>query len=171
MVGALVLSMETPLTWRLWPWILPSVLLGYVWITALLVLGMAQNPRYIRGVPAVTWRPWVAKRWRFSTTIGHGYAMSPRASQRTYYHEHLHVLQYEDLCLLGAALSASLLPWLGWQGSLILWATSGAPWLLPGSFLGSILRFKRRGISWMEAAYRLTEHERSAYAQTEADFR
>jgi hypothetical protein len=120
---------------------------------------MAQDPRYIRGVPTVTWRPWVAKRWRFSTTVGHGFAFHPKAGGLTEYHEFVHIDTYEDLCILGAVLGG-LLCIVSWKAGLILWCSSGAPWLLP-NFITGWIRFGD--------AYYGSSHERFAYAATKVE--
>lgn len=149
------------MTYWLIPFFLPSIVLGHVWGLLLLATGFARDPRWDRGIFQVTWRDWAADRWRYSTTIGHSMALQPDADNETIYHETVHVLQYEDLCLLGAVIAGILvaLPNYGisWIEGLVLWGTSGAPWLLPNYFTGWV-RFGD--------AYRGSEHERSAYAQT-----
>jgi hypothetical protein len=82
--------------------------------------------------------------------------------QRIWKHERVHIRQYEDLCLLGALISIVLVVppsyGLSWIEGLILWGSSGALWLLP-NFLTGWIRFGD--------AYRGSEHEKSAYAQTD----
>jgi hypothetical protein len=136
---------------------LPSLALGHLLGALALTTRLTRDPFYRDGVLTMDWGPWMAARWRYSTTIGHCVFMHPQHPERVWQHELVHVRQYTDLCALGLVLSGCLLPWLGWQGALILWATSGAPWLLPNFFTGWV----RFGDPYMGA-----EHERSAYAQT-----
>jgi hypothetical protein len=80
-----------------------------------------------------------------------------RRGEWTEYHEFIHIRQYEDLNLLGAVLGG-LLCIVSWPTGLIIWATSGALWLVPNFISGWI----RTGDPYMGS-----EHELSAYAQTE----
>jgi hypothetical protein len=84
--------------------------------------------------------------------------LQPGVSRLTLEHELVHVRQVEDLLLLSAILSIVVVlvegnPW--WT---LLWP-SGVVWLLP-NFLGAALRKGH--------IYRDAEHERGAYAQTDA---
>lgn len=101
----------------------------------------------------------------YTTTIGHGIVFSPFAGEVTYYHELVHIRQYEDLCLLGGLIG--LILWLAtdvtWIEGLAIWASSGAAWLLP-NFLTAGIRYLRRGTSFMDAVYRGSTHEQAAYA-------
>jgi hypothetical protein len=126
-----------------------------------MAFGMSRPLGYSRGVLVVQWRDWFAKRWHYSTTIGHGIGLHPRAGERTAWHEYVHIRQYEDLCLLGAVIGG-LCCIVSWKLGLIIWATSGAPWLLP-NFITGWIRF---GDPYMGS-----EHERSAYAQTAQEYR
>ena len=135
---------------------LPSIILGWLFALLTLMLGLSKPLGYRRGVVVLNWRPWVAERWRYSTTIGHCMAIHPDHGERTVWHELVHIKQYEDLCLLGAILGG-LLCIVSWKLGLIVWATSGAPWLLPNFITGWI----RDGDPYMGS-----EHEKSAYAQT-----
>ena len=109
----------------------------------------------------------------YSTTIGHCMTMHPFHGTRTIFHERIHVRQYESLALLSAFVAAALfgLSLLSWQHALIVWATGGAPWLVP-NFVAAGLRYWRPGVSFMDAVYYShatktgAEHEVSAYAQT-----
>ena len=144
------------MTKTLIPFILQSIILGHLWCGLLLALGMARKPRYRRGVLHVTWRPWVARRWRYSTTIGHGIALHPDHENDTSVieHEFRHVMQYEDLCMLGCVTALALHyvnPWV----ALGFWASSGAPWMIP-NFITALLRYGPRGI------YRGALHEQAA---------
>ena len=147
------------------PWLIlftiPTLLQG--WLVGLLSLtvGISRYPSVERGVLVTYWRPWVARRWHYSTTIGAWMGMHPEHGGRTEYHELIHVQQYEDLNLLGAALGG-LLCIVSWRTGLIVWASSGPLWLLP-NFIGGLARYG--------SAYYGASHERSAYCITaiEAD--
>jgi hypothetical protein len=149
---------------------LPSILQGYVIGLLALTLGVAKWPHFDGPILCTYWRPWVEARWRYSTTIGAWMGKAIWANETTIYHEKIHCQQYIDLNVLGAVLGACLIPWIGWQGFLIVWGTSGAPWLLP-NFVTAVIRHKRRGVSWLDAAYMLSMHERAAYAITAEQFR
>ena len=148
----------------------PTLIQGYVIGLFSLMFGLTRKPRFDGPVLATDWRPWVEKRYNFTTTIGAWQGRASWFNETTRYHEAVHLRQYIDLNTIGAILGAALIPWIGWQGALILWATSGAPWLLP-LFVTAVIRYKRGGVSWMDAAYMGTEHELSAYAQTALRFR
>jgi hypothetical protein len=153
-------------TWRMFPVQLPSIVLGHLFVLLLLITGIGRRPHYRQGVICVWWRPWVEKHWPYSTTVGHGMGKASWFTERTWFHERIHVWQYEDLCLLGLAAGLALMPWISWRGSLIVWATSGAPWLLP-SYLTGLIRFAGRA-SAFDALYRYSGHERHAYSETES---
>lgn len=136
---------------------LPSIVQGYLIGLLVLIFGIGKKPHFDGPILCVYWRDWVEKRWHYTTTIGSFMGRASWFNEWTRYHELVHVRQYTDLHLLSLALGACLIPWIGWQGMLILWATSGAPWLLP-NFITGWIRFGN--------PYRGSEHERSAYAQT-----
>lgn len=103
-----------------------------------------------------TWRPWVARWWRYSTTIGLTVIYHPEhvGFGRIERHEAVHVRQHQDHGFLGAALALAVV-WWSWEAALVLWCASplfSAPcWLT----------------AWLRGgdAYRDAEHERSAYGQ------
>ena len=144
---------------------IPTLLQGYLVGLLTLALGMTKQPGFTGPVLTTLWRPWVEKRWAYTTTIGAWMGMASWTNERTIFHEVIHLDQYIDLNALGAVLGASLSPWIGWEGFLIVWGSSGAPWLLPG-FLTAVVRYKRRGVKWMDAVYMGSLHERAAYAIT-----
>lgn len=152
------------MTFWLIPFSLQSILLGHLFCGALLALGMAKQPRYVRAVLVVTFRPWVARRWKFSTNIGHGVAVHPEAWDRSFEHEIVHIRQVENLCMLGCWIAGAALasgsPWL----ALGIWASSGSLWFLP-NLVNSAIRYWRRGVPFLEAVYYRSEHERAAYAE------
>ena len=149
------------MTWPLIIFTLPTLIFGHVIGLLALMLGMAKKPHYTHGVLTLTWRDWVSERWHYSTTLGSCMLMSPYAGEKTLYHELIHVRQYEDLNLL-AAIIGGLCCIFSWKFGLILWATSGALWLVPNFISGWI----RHGDPYMGS-----EHERSAYAQTDVAYR
>jgi len=154
-------------TWRLFPTQLPSLVLGWTWVLFAFCLGLAHRLHVDEGVLCGYWRPWVEKRWDFTTTIGHGMIKASWFHEGTRFHERIHVWLYESICFLGFVLALALLPALEWRGSLILWATSGAPWLIP-LYLYSAFRWKRRGVTWFQAFYYFTFWERAAYSETKS---
>ena len=80
---------------------------------------------------------------------------------RIQHHEHVHVRQVEDRMLLslGVGLVVAFTTGDWWLG-LALWASGGA-WQIP-NFVTAVLRYGLKGV------YLGTEHELSAYAQTDA---
>lgn len=110
------------------------------------------------------WRDRAAKRWGYSTTILRGIMYEPEninetaeADTRTERHEHVHVRQFEDICVTGllmGLLALVLPPVHEWWA---LWAF--APVFIAVQWL----------TAWMRGGdpYRDAEFERSAYAQTD----
>ena len=105
-----------------------------------------------------TWRPWVEKHWHYSTTLGHGTIYQSKAGDRIHQHEPIHIRQIDDMLILSfiigilcGAAAGSFWWFLG------IWC-SGIAWQLP-NFL----------TAWLRGGdpYRDSEHERSAYAQTD----
>lgn len=130
------------------------------WLFPLLtfVLYMSHELRVIDNkVLSATWRPWAAKIWKYSTTLGRGMVLQPDAGDRILDHEMVHVRQFEDATLLALIVSllVTLVTWNLWW--LLLWA-SGPLWLST-AYLGAVMRGGR--------IYRDAEIERSAYAQTD----
>jgi len=142
----------------------PTWLLGYAYVGLALALGLAHRFR-VEGefVAVATWRPWWAKRWRYSTTVGRGMCLSPGSveSERIWQHEMVHVRQTEDACAQAAL--AGLALWaadgMPWWGGLALWVI--APASLAVNLGTSALRHGLGG------AYRQSEHERAAYSGTD----
>lgn len=136
------------------------------WLFVLLFAGWATRDLAIETVddePLIavsTWREWVSKVWRYSTTIGRGIIFQPhaRTDRRIRRHEATHVRQSVDRSVLAFLVGVGLgisSPAAG----LAFWL-SGWLWQLP-NFLTAAMRFGIRN------AYRDSEHERSAYAQTD----
>jgi len=144
---------------------IPTLLQGYIVGCLAMMLGIAKWPHFDGPVLCTYWRQWVEKRWPYTTTIGAWMGKAIWTDERTIFHENIHLQQYVDLNALGAVLGACLIPWIGWQGFLIVWGTSGAPWILP-NFVTAAVRHKRKHVSWMDAVYMGSTHEQAAYAIT-----
>jgi len=150
------------------PW---GIGVGWTWLGLALALGFARAPRFEPGlVLTAEWRMWVARRWRWSTTIGRAIIYHPdhrdddptEVDTRLERHERKHVWQVEDMMLLSLIVAALL--WLSGTDVLACMVVyvSGGAWQLP-NFLAAGLRY---GFTF-DAMYRGAEHERSAYAQTD----
>lgn len=137
----------------------PSLVFGMLALALLGVLGAVGCLRVGQhGAYAIdaTWRPWVARWWRYSTTIGLSVIYHPSHVdlEELRRHEAVHVRQHQDHAFLGALLGLSVIGW-SWQAALLLWFASplfSAPcWLT----------------AWLRGGdpYRDAEHERSAYGQ------
>lgn len=153
------------------PWAAFSWLLGVL----SMVFWLAHRPWPVgAGILTLEIRPWLARWWRYSTTIGRCIWWQPERidrkadlDERLERHERVHVRQNEDLMVLSfiVGLAVAIGHW--WFGR---WSTgawwwfglwvSGGLWQVP-NFLTAILRYGWRGV------YRDSEHERSAYAQTD----
>lgn len=107
-----------------------------------------------------TWRPWMATHYGYTLTLAAGQCWHPASvgDARTAEHEHVHVRQDEDNAIAGLflALVATLVTFNAWW--LLLWPVTML--VKTAGFLGAILRYGD--------VYRDAEHERSAYAQTDA---
>lgn len=147
---------------------LPNVVRGHVYGLLSLVFGIGMKPHYRHGLLRVWARPWVQAKWDYTTTLGSWMLLASWFNRRTEEHEETHVRQYVELSFLGLIISACLTPWLGWWAFLI-WATSGEPWLLP-QFLTGVIRYKRKGVTWLQAAYYAAMFEQHAYAWTKTFF-
>jgi hypothetical protein len=136
------------------------------------------------GVLTATWRPSFAKHWPFSTTLGYGMIFHPSADRglvdvtdtRIEKHERVHTFQIQDQMVVSLLLGGAFLAfWGGPYISLGIW-WSGGTWQLT-NFLTAILRHGPEDLipgepksllkRYIDNAYRQSEHERSAYAQTD----
>ncbi len=169
-------SVDKPTAGR---WVLFAFTLSWTLVTWLLgVLSIAcyiaHKPRFEgAGVLTLELREWFATGedgkgpWKYSTTLGRTIWWQPgkrdpgeELDERIERHERIHVRQVEDLMVLsfivglicGIATGDWLLAFLTWM--------SGGLWQLP-NFLTAMLRYGFRSV------YRDSEHERSAYAQTD----
>lgn len=132
-----------------------------------MVFWLAHRPSMDRRlILQMSWRPWVEKRWRYSTTLGRTiwFQARHRDDERVQRHELIHVHQVEALLLLSllVGLLHGLLDYRetsAWLEGALIWC-SGGVWQLP-NYLAAGLRH-----GWKHA-YRDAEHERSAYAQTD----
>jgi len=155
------------------PWALITWFIGIL----SLVFFVAHKPRFEQnGILTVQYRPWVPNKagYRYSTTLGRLilYNLGHRETEaeldeRIERHETVHVRQVEDLMLLSfiVGLVVAIGHWAkGDVGGGSLWWlaiwTSGGLWQIP-NFLTAILRYGWVGV------YRDSEHERSAYGQTD----
>lgn len=137
----------------------PSLVFGLISLAVLGLVGAVSCLR-VGGSGAwsidATWRPWVARRWRYSTTLGLSVIYHPEhlGHQEVERHEAVHVRQHQDHAFLGAILGLAVV-WWSWEAALLLWCASpffSAPcWLT----------------AWLRGGdpYRDAEHERSAYGQ------
>lgn len=138
-----------------------ALLCGWLFVLLFMLIGAAYAPRLdskCRYVLTARWRHWAATRWRYSTTVGFGIVLRPMAGESVLRHERVHVRQFRDAALL--ALVVALVAWLGGADGLAvaLLALLSPLYLLP-HYLGAVLG----GVP----VYRGSEHERSAYAQTQ----
>jgi hypothetical protein len=170
---------NNPQGWVLFALALPAVVLGYVWIILLCILFMAEwkSLRFQgAGVLTTRTRKWAAKFWGYSTTLGrailyHPYAYdeTPEIDNRTERHEFVHIKQWEDALawsFIAGLLTATLAALLAGIDVGEFFAVWGIGWVLgvatkATNFLTAMLRYGPKGV------YRDTEHERSAYAQTD----
>jgi hypothetical protein len=137
-----------------WLW----VLLFYPWAAHKLRIGTLDDEPLML---MASWRPWAARIWKYTTTIGRGMVGQPgELSVRLIRHEAVHVRQSVDRSALALVVGAVV--WAA-TGDLVLglalWATGWA-WQLP-NFVTAAARW---GVS---RAYRDSEHEKSAYAQSD----
>lgn len=170
---------NNPQGWVLFALSLPAVVLGYLFILLLCLVWVAEwkSLRFQgAGVLTTRTRKWAAKFWGYSTTLGRGilyhpiaYDDTPEVDNRTERHEFVHIKQWEDACawsFLGGLLTGALaagIAGLTVGESMAVWMIA---WFLgiatkSTNFLTAVLRYGPKGI------YRDTEHERSAYAQTD----
>jgi len=165
------------------PW---TLTVSYPYVLLAVCLGFARDLRWHPGgVLTATWRTWWAKIWHFSTTVGKGQIFHPSADRgaedsvdtRLEFHEQRHDFQVEDLMLLSLLLGTICL--IGGatlvQAAILYW--SGGLFQIP-NFLAAGLRYgpaeqegledKRSDLKRLtDNMYRQSEHERSAYAQTD----
>ena len=156
-------------------WLLPftfQLVLQSV-VLALLSIPLWKKPFFKEGILVVQWREWWDARWDYTTCIAYVMGVSPDRvdNKATWFHEvGVHVTQFEDLAVLSDIVALGVYFATGsWVTALVIWATGGPLWLLP-NFL-TALRFRSTGkeLGWKlwYSMYRLSGHERSAYAQEE----
>ena len=148
------------------PLSLPAFLLGYLYVLLFTAVYAAHQWEFDREswTLTATWRPWITKFWKYSTTLSYGIIFQPGTNSQIKEHEAVHVRQVQDRNTLAFVLALA--------GFITGLATSSAPlcwfafsiWLcgpifqVP-NFLTAVLRGGH--------VYRDAEHERSAYAQTD----
>jgi hypothetical protein len=148
------------------PW---ALTVSYPYVLLSILLGFAQGLKWQTGaVMIATWKPWFGKKWKYSTTLGRGIVYHPMADigpdekidSRIERHEHVHVRQIENYMLLSLIVGAVVFAFTGdWLLGLLLW-WSGGMWQLPNFITAGLVH------GWRHV-YRDSEHERSAYAQTD----
>lgn len=179
------------MAWVRFAFTLPWSLVGWGWAVLCSLLFFA-DVRKLRfedaGLLTTEWRPWFSKVWRYSTTIGRAKIFSPGArdvarklDERLEKHERVHIWQVEDLMFLSFIIGLVVGVRTGdWPFAFFVWV-SGGVWQVT-NFVTALLRFShnmkkpkgsrkfRKVVSYLyEIAYRDSEHERSAYAQTDVD--
>lgn len=182
---------------KIFPWILllpvlPLAVVSWLLVLLAIVFQMAEARKLkVEGVGILTteWRPWLVKIYPYSVTLGRSMIFYPAnrladdgLTDRLERHELVHIAQVEDT-MLSSLIVGSILAFA--TGDVFLgfcvWC-SGAIWRLP-SFLTALLRYGHvvswpsSGSFWVrlkeyfpkltDIAYRDSEHERSAYAQTD----
>jgi len=178
------------LAWVRFSFTLPWALL--VWLLCILAcclqLAEFKKLRFIApGVLASEWKPWLAKVYPYSLTLGRVIIFHPESAHdsQVVAHEGVHVSQVEDMMLLSLLLGLLTIVVTGdVLFGFALWA-SGGMWQIPNYFM-AVLRHGHT-LSWpasgsgfqrlksflsrlfLEIAYADSEHERSAYAQTDLD--
>jgi hypothetical protein len=152
---------------------LPWSIVGWVWILALRISGLVtalhwENDRLLM---TAVFTPLATKYWHFSTALARSIAYQPGARAlppepltQVQEHEHVHIRQTEDRMTWSLFLGLVLLPIVGQAD-------------LPLGFLVFFIVWISGGFSqvanWLTAAmrggdaYRDSEHEMSAYAQTD----
>lgn len=164
--------------WILFGISLPAVIAGHLYVLLACCLFFAEfkSIRY-QGAGVITsrFRPWFSNRWKYSTTLGRGIVYGPWAydestdiDNRTEMHEFVHIRQFENSCAWGliGGLLTTIVAWLLGLGAGEGFALWGFIWALSWTqnvvnMLTAVLVYGWKGI------YRDSEHERSAYAQTD----
>lgn len=151
---------------------LPWSLVGWAWILLLRLFGFVENLRWEGTAVLVgTFTPRATAIWRYSTTLARAIAYQPHhvlgpvgTWSQVQEHEHVHIRQVEDRMTWSLALGLVLLLIVGLHDvSLGLWVFF-IVWITGGfSQVANWLTAAMRGGD----AYRDSEHELSAYAQTD----
>jgi hypothetical protein len=147
-----------------WP-----MLVGWLWVLGMCLFRRAEwSTLRFQGAGVLTARRTERSDKGFSTTLGRGICYSREVYDDTVAldhpierHEFVHIKQYEDDCVRAAIIGLITAGAAGnnwWLGLGVY--VSSIFWLLP-NYLTAVLRYGMKGI------YRDTEHERSAYAQTD----
>lgn len=167
--------------WVLFAFSAPLAILSWFLGALSMACLLAHKPRFEgAGILTLKWREWFATgadgkgKWKYSTTLGRTIWFQPDVrgtsaslDERLERHERVHVRQFEDSMVLSFIIGfvvaigmwANVDAAAGFIWWLSIW-TSGALWLVP-NFLTAGLRY-----GWKHV-YRDSEHERSAYAQTD----
>lgn len=185
---------RTVLAWIRFAFSVAWALLGWAWVALAVGLFFAdyKTLRYEHDGMLVTaeWRSWFAKFYRYSTTVGRGVIYYPGVrdasdglDERVERHERVHIWQKEDISFRFLLVGILVTAWTGdWGLGIFLWLS--APLWMITNFGTALLRFSHNA-EWpktdenglkkffkfmhhlfVDIAYRDSEHERSAYAQT-----
>lgn len=183
------LKISVILDWVLFLFTLPWSLFTWGICLLLCLVGLADRRklRFMGSVLTTEWSPKFAKVYPFTLTLGRSIFFYPNRQDNstTISHEMVHVRQVEDLMLLSFILGflVGLCTW-NWALGFGLWC-SGGLWQLP-NFISSILRHSEKALwpkegslkerfsqyfssLFLSVAYKESEHERAAYAQTDVD--
>jgi hypothetical protein len=162
--------------WLLFGISFPAVAGSWLLAGLSLALFLARRPGLDgAGILTLEWRSWFAKRWPYSTSLGRVIWFQPNArgreddelDSRSEQHERVHIRQVEDASLAGLIYGVMIAAGFWAHGHVgagfAWWAVTWwvFPWLRAVNFGTAALRYGRRH------AYRDSEHERSAYAQTD----
>jgi hypothetical protein len=152
--------------WILFSITLPFAILSWAFILILWLFRFVEKVHFENHCILVgQWRPWFAKKFKYSTEFGRSVAYNPRIIdkagkplRRVVQHELIHLQQVEDLMVLSLIIGVIVGFITGnWILGLIIW-TSGGAFQLP-NFLTSVLRG--------HDIYRGSMHEICAYAATQ----
>lgn len=148
---------------------IPTLIQGYLLGGLLMMFRIADHPHFDGPVLCLWFRPKVASKWNYTTTIAACLVKAPWYNEMTRHHElYSHFRDYIVYNALGAVQAAVLAPFIDWW-AFAWWGSSGALWTLPG-FVTSVIENKRKGVSWKAAIYMRTTHEQKAYAITKTAF-
>src|SRR3989304_1442264 len=134
---------KTILSWIRFAFTVPWALVCWavVALASLLFVAQLRKLKFERaGVLTTEWRPWVARFFPYSLTLGRGIIYYPGAQQVHKAHEYVHVAQVEDFMHLSfwVGLIVALCTGDVLLGFFLWW--SGGIWQLP-NYITSLLRY------------------------------
>ena len=122
---------------------IPTLIQGYLLGGLLMMFRIADHPHFDGPVLCLWFRPKVASKWNYTTTIAACLVKAPWYNEMTRHHElYSHFRDYIVYNALGAVQAAVLAPFIDWW-AFAWWGSSGALWTLPG-FVTSVIENKRR---------------------------